>query len=236
MATTTNYGWTTPDDTALVKDGASAIRSLGSAIDSTLKTQIDAQIPDSIVDAKGDLISATADNTPARLASSGVNNDVLTVDTSTATGLKWAAPTATSGPTFAVRRATSAQTFNASTFTKIQFNDELWDTDNAFDSTTNYRFTPLKAGYYQINFSVRFTCSPTVQETNLYIYKNGSNYHATYKQENETATSNIRAASSLVYLNGSSDYIEFYIWSNAGTTRQINNDTVVLTSGVWIRS
>ena len=35
MATTTNYGWTTPDDTALVKNGASAIRSLGSAIDST---------------------------------------------------------------------------------------------------------------------------------------------------------------------------------------------------------
>lgn len=35
MATTTNYGWSTPDDTALVKDGAAAIRSLGSAIDST---------------------------------------------------------------------------------------------------------------------------------------------------------------------------------------------------------
>lgn len=49
-------------------------------------------IQNSIVDAKGDLISATADNTPARLASSGVNGNVLTVDTSTATGLKWAAP------------------------------------------------------------------------------------------------------------------------------------------------
>lgn len=35
MATTTNYGWTTPNDTDLVKDGAAAIRSLGSAIDST---------------------------------------------------------------------------------------------------------------------------------------------------------------------------------------------------------
>ena len=36
MATTTNFGWTTPDDTALVKDGASAIRSLGSSVDSAL--------------------------------------------------------------------------------------------------------------------------------------------------------------------------------------------------------
>ena len=37
MAVTTNYGWTTPDDTALVKDGAAAIRTLGSSIDTTTK-------------------------------------------------------------------------------------------------------------------------------------------------------------------------------------------------------
>lgn len=36
MATTTNFGWTTPDDTALVKDGASAIRTLGSSIDASM--------------------------------------------------------------------------------------------------------------------------------------------------------------------------------------------------------
>ena len=40
MATTTNYGWTTPDDTALVKDGASAIRTLGSSIDTSLNTAL----------------------------------------------------------------------------------------------------------------------------------------------------------------------------------------------------
>jgi hypothetical protein len=36
MATTTNYSWTTPDNTAYVKDGASAIRTLGSSVDTTL--------------------------------------------------------------------------------------------------------------------------------------------------------------------------------------------------------
>jgi len=36
MATTTNFGWTTPDDTSLVKDGAAAIRSLGQAIDTSM--------------------------------------------------------------------------------------------------------------------------------------------------------------------------------------------------------
>jgi hypothetical protein len=51
-------------------------------------------IPATIFDAKGDLIAASAADTAARLASSGVNGDVLTVDTSTSTGLKWAAPAA----------------------------------------------------------------------------------------------------------------------------------------------
>lgn len=88
MATTTNYGWTTPDDTALVKDGASAIRTLGSSIDTTLKAQIDAQIPDSLLTTKGDLIAATGANTPARLGV-GTNDQVLMADSTASTGVKW---------------------------------------------------------------------------------------------------------------------------------------------------
>jgi hypothetical protein len=91
MATTTNYSWTTPDDTALVKDGAAAIRSLGTAIDSTVFTNAGAAVTKATVDAKGDLIAGTADNTVARLAV-GANDTVLTADSSTATGLKWATP------------------------------------------------------------------------------------------------------------------------------------------------
>jgi hypothetical protein len=123
MPTTTNFGWTTPADTDLVKDGAAAIRTLAGNIDTSLvdlkggtsgqvlsknsNTDLDftwvAQddsnaIQNTIIDAKGDLISATAADTPARLASSAVNGEVLTVDTSTSTGLKWAAP-ATGGMT-----------------------------------------------------------------------------------------------------------------------------------------
>ena len=115
MATTTNFGWETPDDTDLVKDGAAAMRTLGNSIDTSfvdLKggttgqvlskasgTDLDftwvAQddlnaIQNAIVDAKGDLISATAADTPARLAV-GTNGQVLTADSTTATGLKWAA-------------------------------------------------------------------------------------------------------------------------------------------------
>jgi hypothetical protein len=88
MATTTNYGWTTPDDSALVKDGASAIRTLGSSIDTTLKAQIDAQIPDSLLTTKGDLIAASGASTPARLAV-GTNGYAIVADSTASTGLAY---------------------------------------------------------------------------------------------------------------------------------------------------
>lgn len=117
--TTTNFGWDIPQSTDLVKDGATAISALGQDIDTALVdlkggttgqvlskasgTDLDftwvAQddsnaIQNAIVDAKGDLIAATAADTPARLAV-GTNGQVLTADSTAATGLKWA--TATSG-------------------------------------------------------------------------------------------------------------------------------------------
>jgi hypothetical protein len=97
MATTTNYSWTTPDDTDLVKDGAAAIRTLGSAIDTTVFNNAGAAIQKSIVDAAGDLIYATANDTPARLAI-GTAGQVLTVN-SGATAPEWAAPAAGGGMT-----------------------------------------------------------------------------------------------------------------------------------------
>ena len=94
MATTTNYGWTTPDDTALVKDGASAIRTLGSSVDTTTKNLN----PETTL---GDLAyrSSTA-NVKTRLAL-GTAGQVLTVN-SGATAPEWAnAPTWTTfTPTF----------------------------------------------------------------------------------------------------------------------------------------
>jgi hypothetical protein len=113
MATTTNFGWTTPDDSSAVKDGASAIRSLGTAVDTTMQTMV----PKTIVDAKGDIIAASAADTVARLAV-GANDTVLTADSSAATGLKWAAP-ASSSPASGSATVATLENTTSNTYTDL---------------------------------------------------------------------------------------------------------------------
>jgi len=139
MATTTNFGWETPDDTDLVKDGAAAIRTLGQSIDTSMMdleggttgqvlskasnadmdftwvTTDDANaIQNTQLTAKGALITAFSSATPATLTV-GTNGHVLTADSTTATGIKWAAP-AGGGKVLQVVNATySTQTSTTST-------------------------------------------------------------------------------------------------------------------------
>ena len=117
MSTVTpNFNWPVPTSTDLVRDGATAIEALGDSIDASLvdlkggttgqvlsktsNTDMDftwvAQddsnaIQNTIVDAKGDLIAASAADTPARLAV-GANGETLVADSSTSTGLRWQNP------------------------------------------------------------------------------------------------------------------------------------------------
>jgi hypothetical protein len=95
MATSPIYGWLEPDNSDLVKNGALAIRTLGNAIDTTMATMT----PKSIVDAKGDLIAASAADTPARLAV-GANDLVLSAASGEATGLKYAGAWTSYTPTW----------------------------------------------------------------------------------------------------------------------------------------
>lgn len=81
MATTTNYGWVTPDDTSLVKDGASAIRTLGSSIDTSVKSLNPGTT-------SGDLDYYTSSTAKSRLAI-GTTGQVLTVSSGVPS---WATP------------------------------------------------------------------------------------------------------------------------------------------------
>jgi hypothetical protein len=132
--TTTNFGWTVPSDTDLVKDGAAAIRTAlggvdtsfvdlkggttgqvlskasGTDLDFTWVAQDDSNaIQNAIVDAKGDLIVGASADTPARLAV-GTNGYVLTANSSATNGVEWSAP-AGGGKVLQVVSTTKSDTF-----------------------------------------------------------------------------------------------------------------------------
>lgn len=101
-------------------------------------------------------------------------------------------------------KQTTMQAFAVSTFTKIQFQTKEFDTSISFDNVTNFRFTPPIAGYYQV--SGNFTISTTATALTLAVYKNG----ILAKIIQETPSTGTVAGSVLIFLNGSSDYIELY--------------------------
>jgi hypothetical protein len=121
-------------------------------------------------------------------------------------------------PAFSAYQGTQ-QSISTNTWTKIPLSTELFDTNNNFDSSTNYRFTPTVAGYYQISASLRVLGTSASNQI-CAIYKNGS---AFYSSDNYGgATGNLPqymsiTLSTLIYLNGSTDYIELWGYSNGSS-------------------
>ena len=118
---------------------------------------------------------------------------------------------ALNGPAFSAY-AYGTTAISAGTRTKITFDNEVFDTNNNFASS---RFTPTVAGYYQINLSFQDTGTSTILQAEL--YKNGSPY-ATGGYVGNAALFYIAAVSTIVYMNGTTDYLEGYCYSSATNT------------------
>ena len=108
------------------------------------------------------------------------------------------------GPAFSAYNS-SAQTLSGSTWTKLQFQTEEFDTANCYDNTTNYRFTPNVAGYFLAGGGFgpgTSQCSVIVA-----IYKNGSRVKIISQSP---ATNPASFGNAIISLNGTTDYIELY--------------------------
>jgi hypothetical protein len=157
-------------------------------------------------------------------------NRTLTLPDNTGTILTTASTFAATGPAFSAY-PNANQTVTNSTFTKIALNTELFDTNSCFDSTTNYRFTPTVAGYYQVNASMGFT--GTVTRVIIDIYKNGSEY---LRGTDLVVTGNNVSTSSLVYCNGTTDYLEAFAFIvGSGTLTVVGNSVLTQFSGAMVR-
>lgn len=176
-----------------------------------------------IVDAKGDIIAATADNTVARVAV-GTNGQVLTADSTATAGIKWAAA-ASGTPTFVgcSLSKSASQSISNATFTAITFDVEQFDTD-AFHSTSSNtsRITipSGKAGKYQINGGIQYA-NTTGGIRYAAIYKNNAEYwrNATAAPSND---GRINTPINIIMDLAVGDYIEIYAYQSSGGALNVN--------------
>jgi|TARA_R100000479_G_scaffold98417_1_gene48764 hypothetical protein len=125
-------------------------------------------------------------------------------------------------PVLEVGMGGSHQTFTSSSWTKVAFSTVDHDNASWYDNTT-YRYTPQKAGYYQVNLSLYMADgSNTILRMIGAINTSGSNYgdhrlwDIDYTLSGATGTTEpqTRSGSRMFYLNGSTDFIEAYVWIN----------------------
>lgn len=121
------------------------------------------------------------------------------------------------GPAFSAYN-NATQTLSQSTFTKVLFQTEEFDTNNNF---TNSTFTPTVAGYYQVTTGIQWTTSQGSAEQILVITKNGASAQGKYLVDTLSATYTL-AGSALIYMNGTSDYLEVNAYTANAGTRVIN--------------
>lgn len=211
MATTTNFGWETPDDTDLVKDGAAAIRTVANSIDTSFvdlkggttgqvlskasNTDLDfTWVTDAgdisgvtagtgitgggtsgnvtitndmatTIDAKGDLVVGTGADAYARLAVGGTNGHVLQVDSTAATGMKWAAAPSASY-TYTTATPTATQNVSLTVANSFTFYTEIGDYVHAY---TRFEITSSGTANNQIGFGITAFPNPNADYYNYDI-------------------------------------------------------------------
>lgn len=181
----------------------------------------DTAIQPTIFDAKADILTATAADTPARLAV-GSNNQVLTVDSSTATGLKWATPASPSFVGAWATRGSGTISITNNVAFQIPFDSEVVDTNGFHDnSTNNSRFTiPSGYGgkYLLIGYGSLSAGSSDGFTLRYYLNGSGSGDQNILQQHRNLGGNNAAILGSRIVSLSAGDYVELYMVYNATAT------------------
>lgn len=181
-----------------------------------------------VVTAGGQMTIENLKITGAKIA----NGEIITSKIADAniTQEKLAAGVTGNGPAFRAVHASSSVISSGQPFKVITLSDTA---TNTFDTNSNFAsssFAPTVAGYYQINGNVSFTA--VADGALAAIYKNGTIYSYGAPSTSGGVRSNV---SDIVYLNGSTDYVNLYVLQTSGSNKTLANDQTFL-SGCLIRS
>jgi hypothetical protein len=150
-------------------------------------------------------------------AASGGSIELVPTNTASAFTVTVPATTAAmaiDGPAFSAYQTNGSvnQSIASDVFTKAKIDTEEFDTNSNYD-TSLYRFRPTVAGYYQVNGNLYLLNAASSALKLVALYKNGSIYKSgtsLYFTGNYYAAADNFTVSSLIYLNGSTDYVELY--------------------------
>ena len=123
------------------------------------------------------------------------------------------------------------QTASDASWTKVQLNTEILDSDGTYDNSSNYRFTPASTGYYLINAgtTLKFT-QDTIVDSYMSIYKNGSQGALSEEYGNDSSKETWRNhnLSIIVNVTSTSDYYELYAYGDptSGSVTIQGNSTI----------
>jgi hypothetical protein len=137
------------------------------------------------------------------------------------------------GPAFSAS-STALVSSAVSTFTKITYDTEDFDTNSNFASS---RFTPTVAGYYQLNASITFSGIVTTGTASFVtLFKNGSRFlDGNFAAQISTVTT-INSVSGIIYFNGSTDYVEVFGFQTAGTQNIGSDASTKKFTGALVRA
>jgi hypothetical protein len=166
-----------------------------------------------------DAPAVAGSNTLVLPSGNGSNGQVLQTNGSGA--LSWADRMTAAGPAFSAYATTLTNTAN-STFTKVACAAEEFDTANCFDTGAS-RFTPNVAGYYQLNGQTGAGLNTIL----VSFYKNGLEFKRGIQSSGITLS--YVSVSALIYLNGTTDYVELYWYQASGATQNNNIQAPVIT-------